>query len=323
MPAVTSEDQLKQDFKRSRWFGLGGVVVLMVVVAVLALMFGQNTANPTGLYVVIFVLVFGFVALMLRFQRRDLDAAEKRMSDEATGRVSRVTDPTLANSASLLGALATGPVDREAIEAATKSSWELGRSSISAAAIMTALIAIGVIPWQLFQFPWALVVVVPILIFYAGYLLMNVMGRGGSLAPAYALSEPTMKPLGLEMTEVPSIKTTPRVAGPGMQKHVVGTATYEGNRHGRAVRLRLGTKTTTEVAGVYPAFEIRNRDGRLRPAAVSPPEVETVIAQLAASPLWRGVNVRGGEEGIVVERKDNRSSWMCDLWLAERLAESF
>ena len=58
----TTEDTLKRDFKRSRWFGLGGVVVVMVLVAVLALAFGQNTANPTGLYIVIFVLIFGFVA---------------------------------------------------------------------------------------------------------------------------------------------------------------------------------------------------------------------------------------------------------------------
>lgn len=318
-----SEEQLKRDFKRSRWFGVGGVFVLMIVVAALALTFGQDTADPTGLYIVIFVLVFGFVGLMLRFQRRDLDRAEANAKAEASGPVSRVTDPTMATSASLLAALATGPIDREAIEKATESSWEMGRSSISSGAIMVVLIAIGVIPWQLFQFPWALVVVVPIIVFYAFYLLSNVMGRGGSLAPAYALSEPTMKPLGLTLTEAPSVRVSPRPTSPGLQKHVVGTATYEGNRHGRAVRLRLASKTTTEVGGVYPSFQIRNREGRLRPAAGSPPEVETVIAQLNASPLWRGVNVRGGDGGIVVERKDNRASWMCDLWLAERLADAW
>ncbi len=198
----------------------------------------------------------------------------------------------------------------------------MGRGSISGGAIIVVLIAIGVVPWQLFQFPWALVVVVPIIIFYSVYLLLNVMGPDGSLAPAYSLSGPTMKPLGLEMTEVPSVKLSPRPIGRGAQKHVVGTAVYEGNRHGRAVRLRLATKTTTEVGGVYPDFQIRNREGRLRPASGSPATVETVIGPLSASPLWRGVNVRGNEGGIVVERKDNRGSWMCDLWLAERLADA-
>jgi hypothetical protein len=199
----------------------------------------------------------------------------------------------------------------------------MGRSSISSGAILMVLIAFAVIPWQLFQFYWSLIVVVPIIVGYAGYLSAQVLGAGGTLAPAYAASEATMNPLGLTMTEAPRIVTSPRAAGPGMQKQMVGTAVYEGNRHGRAVRLRLASKTTTEVAGVYPAFQIRNREGRLRPAAGSPPEVETVIAQLNASPLWRGVNVRGGEDGIVVERGDNRSSWMCDVWLAERLADSF
>ncbi len=324
MPTVTyTEDHLKRDFKRSRWFGVGGVFVVMVVVAVLALLFGQNTANPTGLYIVIFIIVFGFVGLMLRFQRRDLDAAESNARSEATGPVSPVTDPTIANSASLLAALATGPVDEKAIEEATAASWEMGRSSISSGGVMIVLIAIAVIPWQLFQFYWSLIVMVPIIVGYALYLLSHVMGPGGSMAPAYALSEPTMTPLGLRMTEVPKIEISPRPTSPGMQKHVTGTATYEGRRHGRGVRLRLATKTTTEVGGTYPEFQIRNREGRLRPAAGSPPEVETVIASLAASPLWRGVNVRGGAEGIVVERKDNRASWMCDLWLAERLADGF
>ncbi len=50
------------------------------------------------------------------------------------------------------------------------------------------LIAIAVIPWQLFQFYWSLIVVVPIIVGYAGYLLSQVMGPGGSLAPIYTRS---------------------------------------------------------------------------------------------------------------------------------------
>jgi hypothetical protein len=185
------------------------------------------------------------------------------------------------------------------------------------------LIACAMIPWQLFQFYWSLYVFVPMIIGYAVYMLSKVMASGGSLAPIYALAEPTMKPLGLVMTETPSVQTTPRVVGPGMQKQITGAAVYEGTRHGRNVRLRLASKTTTQIAGSFPGFTIRNRSGKLQPAANAPPVVKAVVATLPASPLWTGVNVHGGDDGIVVERKDNRSSWMCDLWLAERLADAF
>jgi hypothetical protein len=35
-----------------------------------------------------------------------------------------------------------------------------------------------------------------------------------------------------------------------------------------------------------------------------------------------GVTVRGGPDGVVVERKGDPAAWLCDLWLAERLAEA-
>ena len=320
---MTTEEQLKREFRRSRWFGLGGVFVLMIVVAALALTFGQNTANPTGLYIVIFVLVFGFVAALLYLQRRDLDTAESQAKKEASGPVSEVTDPTLANSRSLLHALATGPVDDGAVDDASDRTWEQGRSSISSGAILMVLIAFAVIPWQLFQFYWSLIVVVPIIVGYAGYLSSQVLGAGGTLAPAYAAAEPTMRPLGLVMTSAPRLETSPRAAGRGMQKEIVGAAVYEGNRHGRAVMLRLDSATKTTIAGTYPGFTIRNRSGKLQAAANAPATVKSVVAPLAASPLWRGVNVHGDAGGIVVTRKDNRGNWMCDLWLAERLADAF
>jgi hypothetical protein len=236
--------------------------------------------------------------------------------------VSPITDPTTANSASMMAALAIGPIDHEALEEAEAATWEMGRSSISSGAILMVLIACAVIPWQLFQFYWSLYVFVPLIVGYAVYMLSTIMAPGGSLAPLYRLSEPTMTPLGLVLTEAPVVQTGPRPVGPGMQKQITGAATYEGERYGRPVKLRLATKTQTTVGGAYPTFTIRNREGRLRPATGSPGAIESVIDPLPASPLWRGVNVKGGPEGIVVERKDNRSSWMCDLWLAERLAEA-
>jgi hypothetical protein len=38
---------------------------------------------------------------------------------------------------------------------------------------------------------------------------------------------------------------------------------------------------------------------------------------------WKRVSAEGGAEGIVVTRKKGeQNDWLCDLWLAERLASA-
>jgi hypothetical protein len=321
-----TEQDLRRDFTRSRRFGLVGVAVVAAATAAVALLFGQGNANPTGVYIVIFVLIFGFVGGLLYLQRRDLDTAETRSkaaaAAEAAGEVTEVTDPTTANSRSLLAALAIGPIDDAAVEDASAYAWQLGRSSISSGGILMVLIACAVIPWQLFQTYWTLYLFVPMIVAYAGFLISTMVGAGGSLAPMYASSEPTMKPLGLTLTEAPRLETYARAVGPGMQKEITGAAAYEGERHDRAVMLRLAAATTTTIAGSYPSFTIKSREGKLNAATGGPASVAAVISPLGTSELWKGVTVKGGEKGIVVTRKNNRASWMCDLWLAERLADA-
>jgi hypothetical protein len=324
VPAVspTTEEDLKRGFARSRRFGFIGVAVVAGGSAAVALLFGQGNANPTGVYIVIFVLIFGFVAGLLYLQRRDLDTAEQRSKAETASEViTEVTDPTTANSRSLLHALAIGPVDDTAVDDASTYTWQLGRSSITSGGIIMVLVGCAVIPWQLFQTYWTLYLFVPMIVAYAGFLTSQMFGAGGSLAPMYASSEPTMTPLGLTLTEAPRLETSPRIGGRGSQKEIVGAATYEGTRHDRAVMLRLAASTKTTIAGSYPSFAVKSRDGRLN-ATGAPPSVAAVIAPLATSELWKGVTVKGGEKGIVVTRKNNRASWMCDLWLAERLADA-
>lgn len=318
----TSEEDLRRGFARSRRYGFIGVAVVGGGSAVIALLFGQGNANPTGAYVGIFVLIFGFVAGLLYLQRRDLDSTETRAKKEAAGSVTEVTDPTTANSRSLLAALAIEPIDEVALEDASDYTWQMGRSSISSGAILMVLIGCAVIPWQLFQTYWTLYLFVPIIVAYAGFLASRVMTASGSLAPIYSASEPTMKPLGLTMTEAPRMQTSARIGGPGRQKRVVGVAVYEGSRHNRAVMLRLAATTKTTIAGSYPAFTVKSSAGKLAPDQRAPATVADVVSPLTASPLWQGVTVTGGERGIVVERKHNRGSWMCDLWLAERLADA-
>ncbi|MDX6581204.1 MAG: hypothetical protein QOI10_388, partial [Solirubrobacterales bacterium] len=67
---------VREDFKRSSRFGLIGVGVVAVLTAAIALLFGSNSANPTGALIAIFVIIFGFVAVLLLVQRRDVDSAE-------------------------------------------------------------------------------------------------------------------------------------------------------------------------------------------------------------------------------------------------------
>ena len=51
-------------FRRSSAFGIVGVIVVMVAVALIALQFGSGTAHPTGALIAIVGIVFGFIAIL-------------------------------------------------------------------------------------------------------------------------------------------------------------------------------------------------------------------------------------------------------------------
>jgi hypothetical protein len=96
----------------------------------------------------------------------------------------------------------------------------------------------------------------------------------------------------------------------------------EGKRHGRSVLVSQEDNTSvTSVAGSTPAFEAKAQDGRIRAGDGAPSAVAAALGDVPNSTGWKGVKVEGGRDGIVVERKGNRGDWLCDLWLAERLAE--
>ena len=182
----TTEQDLKRDFTRSRRFGLVGVIVVMVLVAVIASVFGQGTANPTGLYIAIFVIIFGFVFVLLRLQRRDLDTAETRRSAaaEATGPITEVTDPTTANSRSLLAALAIGPIDEPRSPTPAPRPGSSAATRSPRGAIMMVLIGCAVIPWQLFQTYWTLYLFVPMIVGYAGFSSRGCSERAAASRPS-------------------------------------------------------------------------------------------------------------------------------------------
>jgi hypothetical protein len=96
----------------------------------------------------------------------------------------------------------------------------------------------------------------------------------------------------------------------------------EGQRHGRKVSVtQEGTLSTTAVHESVPRFEAKARDGRIKAAADAPEDVAGALADVPNSTRWKGVRVSGGGGVIEVERKGDPGAWLCDLWLAERLAE--
>lgn len=321
---MTSPEDLRQDFKRSTRFGVIGVAVVIVVTAAIALLFGSGTARPTGALIAIFAIVFGFVFVLLRMQRRDVDEAAARSRLAQVEAAGPVTDPTTVDTNALLDALAVKPIDHAAVAAATEQTWAFARSSISSAGILMVLIACAVVPWQLFTAYWALYIFVPIIFVYVSYLAARAIGGGGQLDQAYAGAAATLEPLGLRMTERPQVVVRRRFAGPGGQAQVEGAAVYEGERHGREVRVRIeGSDATTTLAGAVAPFRIEAKAERLRVDGQAPSGVAAAVEPLRASSYWKGVSARGGREGVVVERgHDGALHWMRDLWLAERLAEA-
>ncbi|MGH2983651.1 MAG: hypothetical protein ACRDK5_05295 [Solirubrobacterales bacterium] len=75
------------------------------------------------------------------------------------------------------------------------------------------------------------------------------------------------------------------------------------------------------VKGTVPAFEAKARDGRIRPVDGAPAEVGAALGEVANSTRWQGVSVSGGRDGVTVRRKSDLTDWLCDLWLAELLAQ--
>jgi len=323
---LTEVEDVKRDFRTSSRFGIVGVIVVMVVVAALALAFGSGTARPTVLLAVIFAIVFGFVAVLMWLQRRDLNRAERRTAIDSLQAPEPVDDPTTADTTSLLHDLAVKPYDQAAVAKSSSWAWSITRGSMNHGAILMVLIACAVIPWQLFTAYWSIYIFVPIIVVYVGFLAFRTIMPGGTLDQAYDSSAPMLDALGLIQVERPQVGVQPRVAGPGLQKRVAGEVEYAGTRHGRQVTVQIpadGGPTTTTLAGRFEELHAGATGERLIAKPGAPMAVNAVLDPLRASSYWKGVKVTAGPEGLVVERKrDGGQHWMRDLWLAEHLAEA-
>jgi hypothetical protein len=117
---------------------------------------------------------------------------------------------------------------------------------------------------------------------------------------------------------------------------------YWGTRDGRQVFIRIGPdekleggttmfsdrhiRSITVLRVDAPAFDLASDGGVLRVSDDSPAEIRGLAGSLAPDPAtWSDVRIAGGPKGIVAARSaidGTTGSWVYDLWLCERIAQS-
>jgi hypothetical protein len=196
----------------------------------------------------------------------------------------------------LWAALAIKPIDNEAIKARAQM-WDAGRRSLRLGLIVTLLIFLTVPSIYLFESFLPLLIGGPLIVIAALYGSFRALAPGGEMDSAYDKVGLAMAPLGLEVTERPKVSIETREATTGrVGPKIHGALVLSGERHRRRVSVRLGDKSS-EVSVHEPCEEY---------AATS-----------------KRVKVESSPDGIAVTRKGGKpADWLCDLWLAERLADA-
>jgi hypothetical protein len=291
-------------FKRSGRFGLIGVFVVAALVAVIATTTGQGEANPKTTLALIFGVIIVFVVVLLFLQRGDIeraaggDAAKTARGAAEGGR--RVEDPTVLSEPELWAALAVAPIDADAIRARGEM-WDANRRSHKLGVVICALIFLTVPTIYLTESFLPLLIGGPLIVIAALYGSYRAISPGGEISQGYERTDRAMAPLGLAVTETPKGGFEMRYPSqPGFDYRLRGWTVLSGERQGRQVTVRLGGHEdagTSEVilAGSFHEYEAKSKR----------------------------VEVSSGPDGLVVRRrKGGGRDWLCDLWLAERLAAS-
>jgi hypothetical protein len=319
-------------FKRSGLFGLIGVVVVMIAVALIALSADGTDPNPKGTMALIFGVIAVFVVILFVLQRSDLEKvaggdakAVQRAVAEGGG---KIENPTTMEEQQLWAALAIKPIDNEAIKA-RGSMWDSSRRSQKLGWVVMALIFLTVPSIYLLESFVPLLIGGPLIAIAALYASFRALAPGGEMDQGYEKVGLAMAPLGLEVTERPQVNIEVREATTGrVGPKIHGALVLGGERHGRPVSVRLGSgevsprgEVTVRVA--TPEFKAKSRDGKVRPGDDVPAPFAAALRAMPNSTRWKKLTVEGGPEGIVVSRKGGeQADWLCDLWLAERLADA-
>lgn len=319
-------------FKRSGVFGLVGVFVVAALAIVIALTMGQGEANPKLALGLIFGVIAIFCVVLFALQRSDLeraaDSGAAASSRAAAEGGKQVDNPTTMPEPELWAALATDPIDADAIRARDEV-WDVSRRSQGLAMVVTLLIFLTVPTIYLTESFVPLLIGGPLIVIAALYGAFRAIGPGGEISQGYERTDRAMKPLGLQVSERPQGGFEMRMpTTPGFDYRLRGWTVLSGERHGRQVAVRLGGHEdagTTEVyvGGAVPEFSARSSDGRVRAKDGAPAAIEGALGTVPNSTRWKRLEVSGGAEGIVlVRKKGDQRDWLCDLWLAERLASA-
>jgi hypothetical protein len=319
-------------FKRSGLFGLIGVVVVMIVVALIALSADSADPNPKGTMALVFGVIAVFVAILFVLQRSDLERVAggdaKAVQQAVAEGGGKIENPTTMAEQQLWAALAIKPIDNEAIRA-RGSMWDSSRRSQKLGWVVVVLIFLTVPPIYLLESFVPLLIGGPLIAIAAIYGSVRALAPGGEMDQGYEKVGLAMAPLGFEVTERPKVNIEVREATTGrVGPKIHGALVLSGERHGRAVSVRLGSgevspRSEVTVRLATPEFKAKSRDGKVRPGDDVPAAFAAVLRGMPNSTRWKKLMVEGGPEGIVVARKGGeQADWLCDLWLAERLAEA-
>jgi hypothetical protein len=319
-------------FKRSGLFAIVGIFVVAALVVAIGLSTEGSDASPKTTYALIFGVIGVFLVVLFALQRSDLNrvsGSDARGSSRAAVEGGReIENPTTMSEPDLWAAMAVGPIDAEAVKARA-TGWEAGRRSQSLAMVVTLLIFLTVPPIYFFESFVPLLIGGPLIVIAALWGSIRALMPGGELDEGYANVGKAMAPLGFEVTERPKVSIETRDPTSGrVGPKIRGALVLEGERHGRRASARLGSTETTSrsevtVAATVPEFEAKSRDGRVRPADGAPESIVAALKDVPNSTRWKKVTVEGGPEGITVTRKGGtQADWLCDLWLAERLAQA-
>ncbi len=310
-----------REFRRSATFGIVGVIVVAAITVAIALSASPTDANPK----LQFALIFGVLALFLiglfLFQRRDLNRVTVGDARDFAKGPRDVDDPTKLSDGELWAALAVKPIDDEARRARAEL-WGAARRSMNLGVVIVVLIFLAVPPVYLFDTFIPLLIGVPLIVIAALYGSYRAIGPGGEVESGFDRMDAAMKPLGLNLTDRPTVRMVPRApTQPGYSARLFGPTVMRGERHGQKVEVHQeqGASETTVHAPV-PEFEARVRRGGFV-VEDGASGLAAALEAVPASERWKGVTVHGGPDGVVVARKGDPSAWLCDLWLAEHLAE--
>jgi hypothetical protein len=311
-----------REFGRSAWYGIIGVFVVAAITVAIGLSADPADANPKLQFGLIFGVVAVFLVGLFFLQSRDLGRAERVSRKAIASGPHDVDDPTKLSEPDLWAALAVKPIDPEAAEARGEM-WGAARRSMRLGIVICILIFLTVPPIYLLDTFVTLYVGVPLIVAAAIYGAVRAVGKGGEVDQGFARIDRAMAPLGLSLVERPELRFEPRMPPLwGVNARLRGQLLMEGTRHGRTVSVsQVDSDSTTTVKAAVPSFGATARDGRIRAGRAAPPATAAVLAELPNSTRWKGVKVRGGPAGIEVERKGDPGAWLCDLWLAEHLAE--